>query len=146
MFMKTYTVKKADLAEKKKWFVVDAQDKVLGRLATKVAAVLQGKTNTRYTPYQDMGDYVVVINAEKVKVTGTKETTKVYFHYSGYPGGGKYQQLGDVRKQHPERIIENAVKHMLPHNSLGRAMYRKLKVYAGDQHPHTAQVPVTLGV
>ena len=137
--MKTYTVKKADLALAKRWYLIDANDKILGRLACKIAGILSGKTNPRYSTHLDMGDYVVVINAEKIKVTGKKETNKVYFHYSGYPGGSKFEQLSSVRKSHPERIIEAAVKNMLPHNSLGRAMYRKLKVYKGDQHPHAAQ-------
>ena len=137
--MKTYTVKQADLKQAKKWYLIDADGKILGRLATKIAGILSGKTNPRYSTHLDMGDYVVVINAEKIKVTGTKETTKIYFHYSGYPGGGKFQQLSELRKKFPERIIEAAVKNMLPHNSLGRAMFRKLKVYAGDKHPHLAQ-------
>jgi large subunit ribosomal protein L13 len=137
--MKTYTVKQADLNQVKKWYLIDADGKILGRLATKIAGILSGKTNPRYSTHLDMGDYVVVINAEKIKVTGTKETSKIYFHYSGYPGGGKFKQLGELRKKFPERIIEAAVKNMLPHNSLGRAMYRKLKVYAGNQHPHLAQ-------
>jgi large subunit ribosomal protein L13 len=117
---------------------------VLGRLATEIAHRLRGKHKPEYTPHVDTGDYIVVINAEKVRVTGNKETGKVYWRHSGYPGGIRGTTVADMRKQHPERIIEKAVKGMLPRNPLGRAMYRKLKVYAGADHPHTAQQPTPL--
>jgi large subunit ribosomal protein L13 len=128
------------------WFLVDAQDKTLGRLATEVARRLRGKHKPQYTPHVDTGDFIVVINAEKVRVTGAKETDKIYYRHSGYPGGIKGTSFERMRDTHPERIIEAAVKGMLPRNPLGRAMFRKLKIYAGDQHPHAAQQPVPLEI
>ena len=126
------------------WFVVDAQDKILGRLATEVARRLRGKHKAEYTPSVDMGDYIVVINAEKVAVTGNKLEDKMYHHHTGYIGNLKSMNLATLLEKHPERVIEKAVKGMLPKNPLGRAMYKKLKVYAGAEHPHTAQQPQPL--
>jgi large subunit ribosomal protein L13 len=128
------------------WFVVDAEDKVLGRLATEVARRLRGKHKPEYTPHVDTGDYIVVINAEKVRVTGAKTTDKMYYRHSGYPGGIKARSFEQLRDSHPERIIEKAVKGMLPRNPLGRAMLKKLKVYAGNDHPHSAQQPELLEI
>lgn len=128
------------------WFLVDAQDKTLGRLATEVARRLRGKHKPQYTPHVDTGDFIVVINAEKVRVTGAKTTDKIYYRHSGYPGGIKGTSFERMRDTHPERIIEAAVKGMLPRNPLGRAMFKKLKIYAGGQHPHAAQQPVPLEI
>ncbi len=126
------------------WVLVDATDKTLGRLATRIATVLRGKHKAQYTPNADTGDYVVVINAEKVRVTGNKLEDKEYFRHTMYPGGIKSQTLGEILAEHPERIIEKAVKGMLPKGPLGYAQFRKLKVYKGAEHPHTAQQPITL--
>ena len=140
--MKTVSTKPHEV--RRDWVVIDAENQVIGRLATEVARRLRGKHKPEYTPHVDTGDYVIVINAEKVRSTGRKETGKVYYRHSGYPGGIKGTTLERMRETHPERIIEKAVKGMLPKNPLGRAMYRKLKVYAGADHPHTAQQPETL--
>jgi large subunit ribosomal protein L13 len=126
------------------WYVVDAQDKILGRLATEVARRLRGKHKAEYTPSADTGDYIVVINAEKVAVTGNKLEDKMYHHHTGYIGNLKSMNLSTLLEKHPERVIEKAVKGMLPKNPLGRAMYKKLKVYAGAEHPHEAQQPQPL--
>ena len=126
------------------WVLVDATDKTLGRLATRIAMVLRGKHKPEFTPNADTGDYVVVINAEKVRVTGNKLEDKRYWRHTEYPGGIKSTKLGDMLEQHPERVIEKAVKGMLPKGPLGFAQFRKLKVYAGAQHPHTAQQPKPL--
>lgn len=142
--MKTFSAKSQTV--KRDWFVIDATDKVLGRLATEVASRLRGKHKAEYTPHVDTGDYIVIVNADKVRVTGNKEKDKIYYKHSGYIGGMKATALGKMRAQHPERIIEIAVKGMLPKNPLGRAMYRKLKVYAGPEHQHQAQQPQTLEV
>lgn len=123
------------------WVLVDATDKTLGRLATQIAKVLRGKHKPEFTPNADTGDYVVVINAEKVRVTGNKIEQKRYWRHTEYPGGIKSTKLGDMLNTHPERVLENAVKGMLPKGPLGFAQFRKLKVYAGTQHPHTAQQP-----
>lgn len=128
-----------DVAQK--WYVVDANGKTLGRVASHVARLLRGKHKPQFTPNSDMGDFVVVINAEKVQVTGKRAELKEYFHYTGYPGGDTFQQFKDVIKNHPERVIEHAVKGMIPHTKLGRRIIKKLKVYAGTQHPHAAQKP-----
>lgn len=140
--MKTYfaTNETAD----HKWFVVDASGKVLGRLATQIAKYLRGKHKPEFTPHTDTGDYIVVINAAEIKVTGSKEEDKVYYHHSGYPGGIKETPLATMRNKNPARMIELAVKGMLPKNPLGRAMLRKLKIYAGSEHPHTAQQPTQI--
>ncbi|MDH3693348.1 MAG: 50S ribosomal protein L13 [Gammaproteobacteria bacterium] len=137
--MKTFVAKPETV--RREWLLVDAQDKVLGRLATEVARRLRGKHKAEYTPHVDTGDYVVIINAEKVYVSGNKEQDKVYHRHSGFPGGIKSVTLDKVRATHPERIIETAVKGMLPKNSLGRAMFSKLRVYAGADHRHQAQQP-----
>ena len=126
------------------WFVVDAENKTLGRLATEVARRLRGKHKPTYTPHVDTGDYIIVVNAEKVRVTGRKFTDKIYYRHTGYPGGIKGTSFKHLQASHPERIVEKAVKGMLPRNPLGRAMYRKLKVYAGSEHPHAAQQPEPL--
>ena len=123
------------------WYLVDADNHTLGRLASKVAQILRGKNKRYFTPHMDMGDFVVIINAEKVKVTGNKEADKTYFRHSGYPGGITEVNLMKVRQQHPEKIIANAVKGMLPHNRLGRKLLKHLKIYATEVHPHTAQQP-----
>lgn len=126
------------------WYVVDAQGQTLGRLATQVATILKGKNKPSYTPHVDCGDYVVVVNAEKVHVTGQKMTQKKYYRHSGYPGGLKEVTLRDQLDKFPNRVVESAVRGMLPHNRLGRQMFKKLKVYAGPNHPHEAQQPKTL--
>jgi len=123
------------------WYLVDADNQILGRLASRVAQILRGKNKRYFTPHMDMGDFVVIINAEKVKVTGNKEADKTYFRHSGYPGGITEVNLKKVRQQHPEKIITNAVKGMLPHNRLGRKLLKHLKIYATEVHPHTAQQP-----
>ena len=142
--MKTYAPKPADL--RREWFVVDAADKALGRLATEVARRLRGKHKPEFAPHMDTGDHVVVVNAEKVRVTGNKEVNKIYHHHTGYPGGVKSVSLQNMRDTHPERIIEKAIKGMLPKNSLGRSMFRKLHVYAGPDHRHQAQEPKLLEI
>ncbi len=128
------------------WYVVDASRYTLGRLASAIAPRLRGKHKPQYTPHVDTGDYIIVINAEKVRVTGRKEEDKIYYRHSGYPGGIKSQTLKEMREKHPERIIELAVKGMLPRNPLGRAVARKLKVYKGSEHPHSAQQPQEMSV
>ncbi|MFC2122819.1 50S ribosomal protein L13 [Bacteroidota bacterium] len=135
--MKTYSAKPADI--KRKWHEIDATDKILGRLATQVAKLLIGKHKAIFTRNQDTGDYVVVINADKVRVSGDKMKQKMYYRHSGYPGGLKTTSLEDMMKAHPTRVIEHAVKGMLPHNRLGAQMYRKLRVYVGSTHPHPVQ-------
>lgn len=125
----------------RKWYVIDATDKVLGRLATEVATILRGKHKPTYTPHVDTGDFVIIINAEKVRLTGDKWDKKLHVYHTGYPGGRKEVVYKELRNKHPERIIELAVKGMLPKNRLGRSMHRKLKVYAGENHPHEAQKP-----
>ena len=126
------------------WFVIDADGVTLGRLATEVARRLRGKHKTEYTPHVDTGDFIVIVNAEKVKVTGNKAQDKMYYRNTGHPGGLKEANFTQMIERTPEKVIELAVKGMLPRNPLGRAMYRKLKVYAGQEHPHTAQQPETL--
>src|SRR4030042_6752407 len=135
--MKTYSVKAGDIDHQ--WHIVDASGQILGRLATKVAGFLMGKHKTMFVSNMDTGDYVIVLNAVKIKVTGKKLQDKMYYHHSMYPGGLKSVSLGKMLQTHPERVMEHAVKGMLPHNKLGRAMLKKLKVYAGDKHPHEAQ-------
>lgn len=128
----------------KKWYVVDAQDQVLGRLAAQIARVIRGKNKPTFTPNMDTGDFVVVINAEKVKLTGKRETQKTYFSHSMYPGGGKFKSFQEVMNKNPEFAIENAVKGMIPKTKLGKQIIKKLKVYAGETHPHAAQKPEVL--
>ncbi len=137
--MKTYHAKPGEV--EREWLLIDATDMVLGRLATEVAQILKGKRKPVYTPHIDTGDFVVIINAEKIRLTGNKANTKMYYSHSGYPGGLKEVSFQRMLEKHPERIIEKAVKGMLPKNTLGRAMNRKLKVYAGPEHPHEAQKP-----
>jgi large subunit ribosomal protein L13 len=140
--VKTYTVRKGDI--RREWYVVDAQGKTLGRLASEIAKILRGKHKPIYVPHLDCGDYVIVVNAEKVRVTGKKLDQKFYYRHSGYPGGLKSINLRDQLQKHPTRVLEAAVRGMLPKNRLGRAMIKKLKVYAGDLHPHQAQQPKAL--
>ena len=138
--MKTYSLKKEEV--ERNWFLLDAKDKVLGRVATKIADRIRGKDKPTFTPHTDGGDYVVVINAEKIKVTGSKFTDKKYYRHSLYPGGLKTKTFKDLNKDNPERIIEEAVKGMLPKNKLGRSMIKKLKVYRGSEHNHESQKPI----
>jgi large subunit ribosomal protein L13 len=140
--MKTYSAKPETV--QRDWFIIDAEDKTLGRLAVAVATRLRGKHKPEYTPHVDTGDYIVVVNAEKVAVTGKKATDKIYYSHSGYPGGIKDINFQDLIAKAPEKVIQSAVKGMLPRGPLGREMFRKLKVYAGSQHPHVAQQPQTL--
>ena len=128
----------------RQWYLVDAENQTLGRLATEVAAVLRGKNNPNFTPHLDTGDFVVVVNADKIRVTGNKPTQKLYRRHSGRPGGMKTETFQALQERIPERIVEKAIKGMLPHNALGRQMFRKLKVYKGSEHPHSAQKPQTL--
>ncbi len=142
--MKTYVAKPSTI--EKKWYVVDAKGKTLGRLATVVADTLRGKRKPTYTPTIDTGDFVVVVNADKVVVTGNKAEQKMYYRHSGYPGGLKAESYAKLQARRPEEIVRHAVRGMLPHTKLGRAQLRKLKVYAGAEHPHEAQAPETLEI
>tara|TARA_B110000438_G_scaffold60397_1_gene60586 strand:+ start:115 stop:549 length:435 start_codon:yes stop_codon:yes gene_type:complete len=142
--MKTYSAKPESV--QREWFIVDAAEKTLGRLATEIALRLKGKHKPEYTPHVDTGDYIVVINAEKIRVTGKKTTDKMYYRHTGYPGGLRSISFDKLIDHKPEMVIEQAVKGMLPKNPLGRDMYRKLKVYAGTEHPHAAQQPQTLEI
>jgi large subunit ribosomal protein L13 len=137
--MKTFVPKKD--AVEKKWWVIDAEGKVLGRLATQVAVLLRGKDKPQFAPFLDMGDFVIVINAEKIVVTGRKPELKEYYSHTGYPGGLKTVVLKDLLANKPEEVVKKAVWGMIPHNTLGRAVYKKLKVYSGPAHPHEAQNP-----
>ncbi len=139
---RTYVAKPGEV--ERKWYVVDATDQTLGRLATRIASILRGKHKVEFTPHEDVGDFVVVVNAEKIKVTGRKLDQKVYYHHTGYPGGIKGITLRRQLELHPERVIESAVKGMLPRGPLARRQFKKLKVYAGAQHPHEAQQPELL--
>lgn len=140
--MKTYVVKEGEI--KREWYVVDAEGKTLGRLASKIARVLMGKHKPYYTPHLDTGDFVIVVNADKIRVTGRKLDQKMYYRYSGYPSGLKSVTLRKQMATHPDRVIWAAVRNMLPKNKLGRAMLKKLKVYASPDHPHAAQQPKPL--
>lgn len=142
--MKTYSAKAHEV--KRDWYIIDASEKVLGRLATEVARRLRGKHKAEYTPHVDTGDYIVVTNAEKIAVTGRKFKDKTYYHHTGYIGGIKSISFEKLQKQNPTRILELAVKGMLPKNSLGREMIRKLKIYVGNEHPHVAQQPKQLDI
>jgi len=133
-------------ASDRQWFLVDAENQTLGRLASEVAQVLRGKNKPNYAPHLDTGDFVVIVNAEKVKVSGNKATQKVYRRHSGRPGGMKTESFAALQARLPERIIEKAIKGMLPHNALGRQLFRKLKVYKGVEHPHAAQQPKVLAL
>ncbi len=140
--MRTHTVKKADISEE--WYVIDADNKPLGRLACHVAGILRGKHRPEYSPHLDLGDYVVVVNAEKIYLSGKKIQQKTYWSYSGYQGGLKFKKVQDLMDTDPSRIIRHAVKGMLPSNRLGRRLLKKLKVYAGPNHPHSAQRPKSI--
>ena len=140
--METTSIRADEIS--REWFIVDAEGQTLGRLASEIAQIIRGKKKPFYTPHMDMGDFVVVVNAEKVKVTGNKEKDKSYFRHSGFPGGVTQISLQKVRQDFPERIITNAVKGMLPHNRLGRQLLTHLKVYSGTEHPHAAQLPKTI--
>ncbi len=142
MSFRSFTPRPGDADER--WWVVDAEDQILGRLATRVAVKLRGKDKPVYSPHADTGDYVIVVNAEKIQVTGRKLTDKLYYRHSGYPGGLKVTPFKDMLAKHPERVIEFAVRGMLPKNALGRKLFRKLRVYAGPDHPHQAQRPQPL--
>jgi large subunit ribosomal protein L13 len=142
--METYIARAREI--KRNWFLVDAKDKILGRLATKIATILMGKHKPIYTPFLDTGDFVVVVNAEKIRLTGKKTKTKIYQRFSGYPSGRKEITVEEKMKRHPEDVISLAVKRMLPKTTLGRHMFRKLKVYNGPLHPHKAQCPVLLNI
>ena len=142
--MKTFSAKPHEV--KRDWYEIDASDKVLGRLATEIARRLRGKHKAEYTPHVDTGDYIIVTNAEKVTVTGRKFKEKMYYNHTGYPGGIKSISFDKLQQKNPTRIIERAVKGMLPKNVLGREMYRKLKVYVGTEHPHAAQQPKKLEI
>lgn len=140
--MKTFSAKPQEV--KRDWYVIDATDKVLGRVATEVALRLRGKHKPEYTPHVDTGDHIVIINAEKIAVTGNKEEDKVYYRHTGFPGGIKDVNVRELREKAPTRIIENAVRGMMPKNALGRAMLKKLHIYAGAEHKHAAQQPQVL--
>ncbi len=140
--LKTRSIRASEIH--RDWYVIDADGKILGRLASEVAKILRGKNKPEYTPHLDVGDHVVVVNAEKVVLSGKKQESKTYFYHSGFPGGGKTVKFLDLKAKNPVKIIELAVKGMLPGNRLGRAMMRKLKVYSGPDHPHTAQRPLEL--
>jgi large subunit ribosomal protein L13 len=142
--MATFEAKKGEVVQN--WILIDAKDQIVGKIATRIASILRGKTKPEYTPHVDAGDFVVVINAEKVKFTGNKWEDKPYHHYSGYPGGLKETKAKDMLAKKPEQILTIAVKGMLPKNSLGRSMLKKLKVYAGSEHPHAAQMPKEMKV
>ena len=142
--MKTKSIKQSEI--NKKWWLVDAQGQTLGRFSSKIAQILRGKHKVDFTPHMDMGDFVIVVNAEKIKLSGSKEDDKVYFRHTGYPGGGKETKYLEMMQKYPERIVENAVKGMLPHNRLGRKILLNLKVYKGFEHPHIAQQPKPLNI
>ena len=142
--MKTFSAKAEEI--NREWFLIDAEGKTLGRMASEIALRLRGKHKPEFTPHVDTGDYIIVVNAEKLHVTGNKMNDKMYHHHTGYVGNLKSIALKDLLAKHPERVIEKAVKGMLPKNSLGRQMYRKLKVYSGSEHPHAAQEPKALEI
>ncbi len=142
--MKTYVAKESDID--RKWYVVDAEDKTLGRISTEIAKVLTGKNKPTYTPFVDTGDFVIVVNAEKINLTGNKWNDKFYRYHTGYIGGLKEMSYSHLRDRKPEKMIEHSVKGMLPKNKLGRAQIKKLKVYAGPNHPHEAQTPEVLDI
>lgn len=140
--MKTYSAKPLEV--ERKWYLIDAEGEILGRLATKIANILRGKHKPEFTSHVDTGDFVVVINADKIRVTGKKETDKKYYRHSGFPGGLKITSFKELMEKKPEAAIERAVKGMLPHNTLGDDQFQKLKVYAGSEHPHAAQQPIVI--
>ena len=140
--MSTYFPKEGEIV--RKWYVVDASGQTLGRLATRVASILRGKHTAKFTPFIDTGDHVIVVNAEKIRVTGMKTEEKVYHHYTGYPGGLVETSFRRMQEKRPARVVEEAIRGMLPKTKLGKQMFRKLKVYAGDRHPHAAQKPAAM--
>lgn len=142
MNFRSFTPRTADTADR--WWIVDADGQILGRLSTRIATKLRGKDQPTFSPHADTGNYVVVVNAEKIQVTGRKVTDKLYYRHSGYPGGLKVTPLKDMLSRNPERVLESAVRGMLPKNALGRKLFRKLRVYAGPDHPHSAQQPKQL--
>ena len=142
--MKTVSIRKEDIS--RRWYLIDASEKVLGRLATKAASILRGKHKPQFTPHMDLGDHIIVVNAEKVKLTGNKLRDKVYYHHSGYPKGLKSATAGKLMREKPQDVVLMAIKGMLPKNKLGKAMARKLKVYKGPEHPHQAQSPEVLEI
>jgi len=144
MAVKTYTPKESEI--ERKWYIVDAEDAILGRLSTQVASILRGKHKPLFTPHLDAGDFVIVVNAEKVRVTGAKETQKLYYRHSRYPGGIRSRSFREVIERNPERVIYSAVRGMLPKNALGKRTLRKLRVYSGPDHPHNAQQPAKLEI
>lgn len=141
---KTFSAKAPDV--ERKWYVIDAEDQILGQVAVKAANLLRGKNKTIFTPHVDTGDFVVIINAEKVKLSGNKENAKIYTHYTGYVGNQKVETPKKVREKHPELLLERAIKGMIPHNKLGNAIFKKLHVYKGTEHPHEAQQPETFSI
>ncbi|MFC1670073.1 50S ribosomal protein L13 [Spirochaetota bacterium] len=141
---KTYSMKASEID--KKWFIIDAEGKILGRLATEIAKILRGKVKPEFTPHMDMGDFVIVINAEKIALTGNKAEKKEYFSHSGYPGGDKFTNIKKVFAKKPELVVQRAVKGMLPKNRLGRKVLKNLKIYSGSEHPHDAQKPEILKI
>lgn len=140
--MKTYSAKPLEV--ERKWYLIDAEGEILGRLATKIANILRGKNKPEYTPNVDTGDFVIVINAEKIQVSGKKETDKIYYHHTGFPGGLKSASFNELMEKDARLAIEKAVKGMLPHNTLGDQQFQKLNVYAGNEHPHAAQKPIVI--
>lgn len=144
MKLKTFSAKKEDVT--RNWYIVDAEGKVLGRMATEVASILRGKHKPIFTRHVDTGDFVIIVNADKIKLTGNKSTDKMRYNHSGYPGGMRITSYEVLMKEKPERVVREAIRGMLPHNRLGRAMFRKLKVYTGSEHPHAAQNPVLLDI
>lgn len=142
--MKTFSAKANEV--QRKWWLIDARDQVLGQVAVKAATLLRGKEKAIFTPHVDTGDFVIVINADKVRVTGKKETAKTYMSFSGFVGGHKSETFKQRQARHPELLVERAVRGMIPHNKLGRAIYTKLKVYRGDQHPHVSQQPAAVAL
>ena len=142
--MKTESIKSSEIV--RNWYLVDAKDKTLGRLASRIAQILRGKNKVNFTPHMDMSDFIVVVNADKVVLTGNKENSKEYWRHTGYPGGQKTVSYKKMLEIYPDRVISNAVKGMLPHNKLGRKLLKHLKVYRGDNHPHEAQNPEKLTI
>jgi large subunit ribosomal protein L13 len=142
--LNTYIAKENEIEASRRWYIVDAENQVLGRMASQIASILRGKNKPLFSPHQDAGDFIIVVNAGKIKVTGNKLLNKLYLRHTGYPGGQKSTSLQVMLNKNPERVVEYAIRRMLPKNALGRKMYKKLKVYAGTDHPHQAQKPEKL--
>jgi large subunit ribosomal protein L13 len=140
----THSATKAEALKGRRWWLVDANDQTVGRISSRIASILKGKHKPSYTPSLDVGDFVVVVNAEKARFTGKKETDKTFFSHTMHPGGAKHTPMNEIRARHPEQLLENAIRRMLPRSALGRQMMTKLKIYAGDKHPHAAQKPEAL--